>query len=257
MDLYLDLSNLDFLKNSSKDKFDTEFYNEFANKKQILYHPILDKNNHIIDKLILEREFSLSTSSPGSISNFVGSMFYGLIQENLYLAIYFGSLNQLNEVVNQIKIILIHLTQHFNNSLSLIVRLLYLTVITEEEMNFSQIMDTYKSSLSNSTFEEIYKLYQIAELKPFGFLQDKWRLLVFSEIGYYFSDTDYEKIKKDIYSIIERRLNEDNKNKRLINIISESLRNNLNRLNHEKIILVTIELLSVKDFRALWEVFRS
>ena len=252
LDLLRDWNRLAYIEDQSLSRLSFTVGRKFEDYKSIPFFPLIDKMGYEIEKGILEREFSLKISTPDTISFFSGESYFDWIKNSLFSAVYFGSLTKMFVVVDQIRKVLIHLLNNFDHNHLFVYKLIELTIILEDRVNFSKIMNLYKSTLTHSTDEEVFYLYRLAGLKTISYLQREWKILLFGEIGYYLSNEHYENTYAEVAVIFEEWLQNENHNREIGKLIIEAFRNNSLRLSTKKIVKQLLLIFSIDTEEQYW-----
>jgi hypothetical protein len=74
----------------------------------------------------------------------------------------------------------------------------------------------------------------------------QWKIILFREFGYYFSDTDYEVVTSELLGFSREWIREDNINIFLGEKLFKALKSNARRLSQEEIVDFTMEILDKK-----------
>lgn len=138
--------------------------------------------------------------------------------------------------LKEIRKALFDLIQKENNLLYKI-QLMKISILLGDESSFNNIASKYGSSLSHSTTREILELYKLANTKPLRYEEIKWKIILFREFGYYFSDTDYEIVSNELLGFSREWIREDNTNIFLGEKLFKTLKSNIRRLSQETIVV--------------------
>ncbi len=245
LDILIDWRNLKFKSDQSKNIYSWSVQEKIDHQTSTVYFPIIDRFSTNINDDIWDRNFKILTGS-NILYNFENLFSY--ISNYLLTAIYYGSYTHITMVLKEIQKTLFDLVQK-ENGLANKTQLIRASILYGNETNFSKIMDKYGSSLSRSTTKEILELYQLAEVKPLTYEKLAWKVILFRELGYYFSNDDYETISNEIFSFSRKWVDEENTNIALVERSLKALKSNVRRLSQEDIIVFLIELFNKKLYR--------
>jgi len=247
-DILIDWRNLSTIKGQAENIIDFSVQKKIDQEKSLVFFPILDRFSTNINNALWDRNFSLLTSSPYSISLSNPEHLFSLISNYIFTAIYYGSFAQLGCVLEQIKKVIFDLVQKDNNILFKI-QLMRISILCGNEMDFRKIFQKYGSSLSYSSVEEISELYNLANTKPLPYQKETWKVLIFSEIGYYLSDADFEKVSNEIFDLCSKWVESENPNVWLGEKLIKALKTNNTRLSQGKIIYFANKVFTNKAIR--------
>lgn len=254
-DILIDWRNINEVKNQANNIiFDPSIQRKIDQQDSIVFFPLIDRFSTNINDDIWDRNFNISTSSPYTSSFYGLEGSFGYISNYLFTAIYYGSLIHLVFTLKQIQKVLFDIVQIENNLLNKI-QLMRMSILFGDENEFKKITDKYKSSLSHSTTREILDLYKLADTKPLPHQKSSWKLILFKEIGYYFSDIDYETISNEIIDYSHDLICIENPNFRLVDKLIEALKFNKDRLSKEKIVDFAIEVFNKNYYRFFDSIF--
>lgn len=253
-DILLDWRNLQIVDDQVKNVYSFSIQEKINKQNSLIFFPLADRFSTNINNDIWDRNFSISTGSPYSTTYYSLEHLFGYISNYLFSAIYYGSYTHISLTLREIQKALFDVVQKENNLLHKI-QLMKISILRGDESSFDKITSKYGSSLSHSTTTEILGLYELADTKTLNYEKIKWKVILFKEFGYYFTDADYEIVKDEILVFLREWLSEDNLNIFLGEKIFKALKSNVRRLSQEEIVLFTIEVLSKKYYRFFDSVF--
>lgn len=253
-DVLIDWRFINDIKNQPEQIFDFSIQELIDKQESIIYFPIVDRLRSNINDELLEDNFNIQTRINSGISFHNWEFIFGSITNYLFTAVYYGSFVHLIGCLEQVQSVLFHLVQ-IDSSLLLKIQLMRVCILSGNKSDFSKIMEKYKSSLSNSTTKEIFDIYTLAEKKPIPYQNFEWQLLIFKEIGYYLSDLDFERISREIISNSIDILQSESQKITLPNTLIEALKTNRERIPHDLIIGIGIEIIRKRLFRLINPMF--
>ncbi len=251
IDILIDWRNLKSRYDQIRNVYDWSVQKKIDQLNSRIYFPLIDRFSTNINDDIWDRNFKILTGS--NIFYNLENLF-GYISNYLLTAIYYGSHTHITLTLKEIQKVLFDIVQK-ENTLAGKFQLIRVSILYGDESNFSKIMDKYGSSLSRSTTKEILELYQLAETKPLTYEKLAWKVILFRELGYYFSNEDYETISSEIFSLSHKWIDEEDTSITLIEKFLKALKLNVRRLPQENIVGFLSEILIKKYYRFFDSVF--
>jgi len=234
--------------------YDSSVQEKINQQNSLIFFPLTDRFSTNINDDIWDRNFKVLTGSPYSTTYYNLDHLFGYISNYLFGAIYYGSYTHIVLTLKEIQKALFDLIQKENNLLHKI-QLMRISILLGDESSFNNIASKYGSSLSHSTTREIFELYELADTKPLQYEKTKWKIILFREFGYYFSDVNYEIVSNELFDISREWLREDNTNIFLGEKLFKALKSNIRRLSQEEIVDFAMEVLDKKYRRFFDSVF--
>lgn len=253
-DILIDWRNLSMTMASASDMFDVSVQQKIDQRSSMIYFPLADRFSSNLANDILERSFNALTSSPFSATMYNIESAFKEISNYLLVAIYYGSYTHIVLTLREIHNVLVDLVQK-NNSLSIKIQLMKISVLRGSESDVKKVMGKYKHSLSHSTSKEVLDLYKLAEAKPTAYERILWKTILFRELGYFFSDDDYEIALSEIMNFLSSWINDENPSVRLMDQFIEAIKSNKERITLDKIIDLSREILDRKYYRFYDSIF--
>jgi hypothetical protein len=247
-DILIDLRNFNFINDSINNKWTISIQEEITKLDIPIFFPLIDRFSKNISDSIIERNFDRLTSSPYTTRFLNYEHILGYISAYLFTAIYYGSYTHIVLTLEKLQEVLFDLAQQDQSLLNKI-SLIKVSILHGDDRDFEKITRLYKSSFSHSTGKELLDLYRLADTKPLPYLRSVWKINIFRELGYYFSDIDYEFISDEIRGILYNCLQEENLNINLMGKLLKALKSNTRRFPDEKIIRVAIDIFNKKYYR--------
>lgn len=228
--------------------YDSLVQEKINQQNSLIFFPLIDRFNININDDIWDRNFKAITGSPYSTTFYSLGHLFGYITNYLFAAIYYGSYTHIVLALKEIQKVLFDLVQKENNLLHKI-QLMKVSILFGDESVFNNIASKYGSSLSLSTTKEIFDLYELANTKSLQYEKIKWKIILFREFGYYFSDIDYEVVSNEVLGFSREWMQEDKTNIFLGEKLFKALKSNIRRLSQEKIVIFVMEILDKKYYR--------
>ena len=253
-DILIDWRNLSATRAEAHDMFGFSVQQKIDQQSSMIYFPLADRFSKNLANDILERNFNTTTSSPYSSTIYNIESAFKEISSYLFVAIYYGSYTHIVLTLQEIHNVLFSLVQK-NNNLSTKIQLMRISILREDEGGFKKIMGKYKSSLSHSTSKEVMELYELAEEKPTAHKRTVWKTILFRELGYYFSDDDYEVALSEIMFFLSVWMHDRNPSVRIMDKFIEAIKSTNERISLDKIIDFSIEIFDRKYYRFFDSIF--
>lgn len=253
-DILIDWRYINGINEQSKNIIDVSVHEKVNQLNSFIFFPLVDRFGANVSDELLDRDFKELTSSPYSATIYNSDWLFGYISNYLFTAIYYGSYTYITLTLKQIQRVLFDAVQRTDNLIQK-VQLMRVSILLGNEGDFEKIMYKYGSSLSYSTTKEILDLYELAEKKPTIYQKVGWKLIIFKELGYYFSDSDYESISNELWDLSQELLTDAQFNANLIRKLIDALKSNKERISQEKIVRFAIEVLKKKYYRFFDSVF--
>lgn len=255
-DILIDWSNLKTVDDQVKNVYDFSVQEKINQQNSLIFFPLTDRFSTNINNDIWERNFKSLTGSPYSTTYYNLEHLFGYISNYLFTAVYYGSYTHILLTLKELQKTLFDLVQQENNLLHKI-QLMRISILLGDESSFNNIVGKYGSSLSHSTAKEIFELYDLANTKPLQYEKTKWKIILFGEFGYYFSESDFEYVSNDFFSFSREWIRQDNLNFSLGEKILKALKSNIRRLSQEEIVVFTMEIIDRKYYRFFDLVFET
>jgi len=254
-DILIDWRNLNTIKGQTEDTIDYSVQEKINQEKSLVFFPLIDRFSNNIYSALWARNFKLLTNSPYSVLWSNNAHLFDFITNYLFTAIYYGSYTHLEMTLEKIKEVFFDLVQKEDNLL-LQIQLMRISILRGDGSDFKKIFQKYKSSLSHSSDKELLDLYNLANTKPLLYQRETWKVLIFSEIGYYLSDTDFEEVSNEIFALGNDWVTSEKPNVSLGEKIIAAFKANKFRLPQEKIVQFAGEIIDnhfIRFYRSLFE----
>lgn len=247
-DVLIDWRNLKTVDDQTKNVYDFSVQEKINQQNSIIFFPLIDRFSTNVNQDIWDRNFKITTGSPYSTTYYNLEHLFGYITNYLFTAIYYGSYTHIISTLKEIHKALFDVVQKENNLLHKL-QLMRINILRGEESGFDNIVRKYGSSLAHSTTREILELYELSNRKPLQHEKIKWKLILFRELGYYFSDADYENISNELFDFSREWISEGNSSISLGEKFLKSLKTNIRRLSQERVTNFAMEILDKKYYR--------
>ncbi len=253
-DILIDWRNLKTIDDQIRNVYDFSVQEKINQQNSLIFFPLVDRFSTNVSEDIWDRNFKIFTGSPYSTTFYNLEHLFGYISNYLFAAIYYGSYTHIVLTLKEIQKALFDVVQKENNLLHKI-QLMRINILRGDESSFDNILSKYGASLSHSTAREILELYELSNTKPLQYEKAKWKIILFRELGYYFSDADYEIVSNELFGFSRGWIREDNINIFLGEKLFKALKSNIRRLSQEKIVSFAMEILDKKYYRFFDSVF--
>jgi hypothetical protein len=249
-DILIDWRNLSTINDQRKNVIGFSVQDKIEKQNSLIFFPLVDRFSTNINDDIWKRNLSDLISSPYSTTFYNLDTIFGYITNYLFAAVYYGSYTHVLFTLREIQKVLLNLVQTENNLLSKI-QLMRVSILLGDETDFPKLMDKYRSSLSHSTEKEVLDLYKLADTKPSEHQRAGWKVLLFMELGYYFSDTNYETVTNELLGLSREWIREETPNISLVDKFIKALMSNKARLPQEEMVGFALEVFRRKHYRFL------
>lgn len=253
-DILIDWRNLQTINNQIKNVHDFSIQEKINQQNSLIFFPLTDRFSTNINEDIWDRNFKEITGSPYSTTFYSLEHLFEYVSSYLFAAIYYGSYTHIVLTLKEIQKALFDIVQKENNLLHK-THLMKISILRGDESSFDNIFRKYGASLSHVTAREVFELYGLSDTKPLQYEKIKWKILLYRELGYYFSDADYQIVSNEIFELSRSWMREENVNIFLVEKLLKSLRSNIRRLPQEEIVIFTMEILDKKYYRFFESVF--
>jgi hypothetical protein len=253
-DVLIDWRNLKNIDDQTKNAYNFSIQEKIDQQNSLIFFPLVDRFSTNVNDDIWERNFKIFTGSPYSTTFYNLEHLFGYISNYLFAAIYYGSYTHIVLTLKEIQKALFDVVQKENNLLHKI-QLMRINILRGDESSFDNVFGKYGASLSHSTAKEILELYELANTKPLHYEKAKWKIILFRELGYYFSDADYEIVSNELFDFSREWIHDDNGNIFLGEKLFKAFKLNIRRLSQEEIVAFTMEILDKKRYRFFDSVF--
>lgn len=252
-DILIDLRNVSDLVAESNGQIiiENEYQKALNNSDEILFYPVLDRliSNFYegIDKSRIEETLkSPYTFTFGNdidrISDNIASAFV--------VAVFNGSLTQINIIHKRLRSMAMYLCEKYDDWCFRILALKF-TALSSTRSEMADAIQAFNEILGKMNANDAISIYDMMDCIPIQTKKFTAKLMVFENLGYYFSDEDYSTVCKQIYSYIKEWLNSNDPNIFLGENIFKALQENIYRADNNKIIDICLSTLTFKT-RRFW-----
>lgn len=253
-DVLIDWRNLQTINNQIKNVHDFSIQEKINQQNSLIFFPLTDRFSTNINEDIWDRNFKVITGSPYSTTYYSLGHLFEYVSSYLFAAIYYGSYTHIVLTLKEIQKALFDIVQKENNLLHK-AHLMKISILRGDESSFDNIFRKYRASLSHVTAKEVFELYGLSDTKPLQYEKVKWKIILYRELGYYFSDADYQIVSNEIFELSRSWMREENVNIFLVEKLLKALKSNVRRLSQEEVVIFTMEILDKKYYRFFDSVF--
>ena len=250
-DVLIDWRNIQTVDDEIKNIYSFSVQEKINQQDTLIFFPLADRFSSNISEDMWNRNFNSITGSPFSTTIYNLDHLFGYIANYLFTALYYGSYTHLLFTLKKIQTIIFDVLQKEDN-LRHKVQLIKISVLWGDEKSLDKILSKYISSFSHSTAKEIYDIYELANTKHSQHEQNKWKIILFKELGYYFSNDDYETVSKEIATIFRQQIEAETTNIRLTEKLIKAWESNSSRLPQNEIITFSITIFN-KQYRRYFD----
>lgn len=247
-DILIDIRNIVFESQKMKIpiKIDLDPQNLLDGDKEIFYYPIIDNNERRLYEILSDESFKSILKSPYSKQFGSRISSYGEILTKIFItSIFYGSYTHLTLLIKKLIKIELNLSKQFSDW-EFKVNFLKYSIFQTDEKNIKDYLRFFNESYAKLDQHSAMEIYNFSKKNPNFSYREQSQLIAFEHLGYYFNDSDFDKILEDIYIIAENWIKSLNLTFFNFNLILKSLGRNLNRIDlnymFERVILKITKL---------------
>lgn len=237
-DILIDLRNKKYLFDDNKNIFDTKSTpQKFLNEtKEVLTYPVIDRlGKNLLVRIEKKRKDILFKKPHSTTYDNIVSEYADMLTSMFVVAAHYGSLTQLELVINNLQYIYFHLTEIYSNW-EFRVMLLKTTTYLTNKKDLERILRKYNSIFIKISSRDVEEIISFAKRHPNQITSKKNELLVLSYMGYYLKDDIYKKYIEQIEIDFNIWLEDSKKNVILGDYYLNLAKDNIERLNQNKIV---------------------
>ena len=182
---------------------------ELTDSDEELYYPLIDRVHESLHEKIVEGLYKDKTKSPYTVTMGNNYNQYGnLLASSFVIAMYNGSLTHILLIHEKVKNFVFYLSCKYTDW-NLRKRLLQLSVFAGNEKEISNLQDAYPEILNQMMADDAAAIMEFCNNQPVPYKRLISQLLGFGAVGYYLSDTDFQKYETIIVKGIKDFLDDD------------------------------------------------
>ena len=182
---------------------------ELTDSDEELYYPLIDRVHESLHEKIVQGLYKDKTKSPYTVTMGNNYNQYGnLLASSFVIAMYNGSLTHILLIHEKVKNFVFYLSCKYTDW-NLRKRLLQLSVFAGNEKEISNLQDAYPEILNQMMADDATAIMEFCNNQPVPYKRLISQLLGFGSVGYYLSDTDFQKYEKHIVQEIKDFLSTD------------------------------------------------
>ncbi len=249
-DILIDKRNLEVKVMESSNSFcEVSAQQELKKRTHMLHYPLLDRFEGETYRNLLKEIYDVNIQSP--YTRRIGSGLDGVIKhiyQTFIIAICYGSLTHImsiNELLYKVFFNFSALYNHFPwKYLSI-----KFCILNVDIKSLEKVYQRNQGIIASCSFEKIKELYTLAEAIPYTLESQLLKIKLIEILGYYFSDEDYISVNTELFEIIDIWLKAENPYLQLSPAISSCLKANINRLNHQLVVMKSLVVFNKKHYR--------
>lgn len=250
-DILIDLRNSINLKGNKNNKIflESDAQKELNLETKALFYPIVDRYDKELNEEITKQVISYSTRSPYSVSwsNHINT--YSELLTNIYIvSVFNGSLTHILMTMDRIKYVAFNLCNEFSDW-QFRVLLLKTAISNGKRKEIKGYINLFNDVFGKMNSTDSLEIFKFCNSIPIKFKRDIAKLEAFKYLGYYFSDSDYEVVHKEMISLIEYWIADDNRIVAVGSYIFEALKENSYRLDKNLIVKICLDIIMKKLYR--------
>ncbi len=236
-DILIDLRNIELLINEKNNKLllPTKGQELLDESSEALYYPLLDRYNYNFQEDIMNLFLNLELDSPYT-TRFGGiNEIFKLVTSSYIVALSHGSLTQLLLTKDRLIDCLLSVSFVVNNH-SILFELIRLLLITQKEKNLEKLLRVNKLNVDVINDTNINSLLLSVNTICISHKKQISNLILFRFFGYYFSEEEYKKSSEAILRDFHQWIIDDKRIMVLSTYYFNAIKENIYRLNNNKII---------------------
>lgn len=255
-DILIDKRNLEYLFNQQNNIIAlSEAQKIINNNEDVLYYPVLDRiSNNIYNNITKEiNNVNMSTPYTTKIGTNIDSILED-ISEYYILAIYYGSYTHIKLVVKLLEDVFYNFYKIYGDNRWGFEALKY-GILNSDSKVIKDICDRNSKVISACSTDKIRELYNLSDKTSIKYEKYKLKINTFKYLAYYFEENNYIDIEKEIFMIFNELLYSETSSKDLCQLIFESIKSSIHRINKEKVIDVIFLVVHKKYYRFFDDIF--
>lgn len=237
-DILIDLRNKVAITYSNQNGYETKpAYQELLTKsKEVLTYPVIDRLSKQLLERIEKKRKDEFFKKPHSITyDNILSEYAGILTSIYAVAAHYGSLTYLELIINDLQDIYFHVVEDFSNW-EFKIMLLKTTVYLTNKNDMERILRKHNNIFAQINSKDVEDILLFSSKHPNKITSKKNQLLALSYLGYYLEDDVYDKYKGKIEQDFNEWLNDPNKNVSLGNFYFKCAKENVERLDQNKLV---------------------
>lgn len=255
-DIAIDLRNMIEISDEINGKFtvDNEGQEYIKKNSEVVFSPVMDRLETEIYKEIIEQYYKIYTESPYSKTLGGQEVVFEEISICFYTAILYGSITNL--LITRSRMISALLALFFeDNDHDLFISLIKILIIERRYSDLEKLDRIYNQSTDMVNTKDITDIQKCIECIPIMHYRIISKFILFKFFGYYFSDDQYQDFSNDLFSYSFTFIDDTNKIIALCNYVFKALKENMQRINKDRVVECLIKAFSTKNTSIYNEAF--
>lgn len=255
-DILIDKRNLENLLNEENNIIAISDAQKIINNNDdMLYYPVLDRISKEIYENITKEINKVNMSTPYSTQ--IGTNIETILEdisEYYIFAVYYGSYTHIKLVIKLLEDVFYNFYKIYEENRWGFEALKY-AILNSNSKVIKDICDRNSKVVSACSTDKINELYILSDRISRKYEKNKLKINTFKHLAYYFEENDYIRIEKDIFTIFNEWLYSENSSVYLGQLIFESIKTSIHRINKEKVLDLLITVIHKKYYRFFDDLF--
>lgn len=255
-DILIDKRNLEYLSNQKNNIIGVSEAQKIINDNEdVLYYPVLDRISKEIYNNITKEINKVNMSTPYTTQ--IGTNIDGILEdisEYYILAIYYGSYTHIKLVIKLLEDAFYNFYKIYGENRWGFEALKY-GILNSNSKVIKNICDRNSKVISACSTDKIRELYTLSDKTSIKYEKYKLKMNTFKYLAYYFEENNYRNIEKDIFIIFNELLYSETLSIDLCQLIFESIKSSVHRINKQKVIDLLLVVVHKKYYRFFDDIF--
>lgn len=255
-DILIDKRNLEYLVNCENNIIGVSNAQKLINNNEdVLYYPVLDRISKEIYNNITKEINKVNMSTPYTTQ--IGTNIDDILQdisEYYILAVYYGSYTHIKLVIKLLEDVFFNFYKIYGENRWGFEALKY-GILNSNSKVIKDICDRNSKVISACSTDKIRELYILSDKTTRKYQKYKLKINTFKYLAYYFEENNYIDIEKDIFIIFNELLYSETLSIDLCQLIFESIKSSIHRINKLKVIDLLLVVIHKKYYRFFDDIF--
>lgn len=250
-DILIDIRNVEVAKMNNEDiLFESEAQNELSKNEELIFYPYIDRlHSNISDKVY--KEFFQRRTSSIYTQHLGGNILSSLndIENMLFVSMSYGSISHILSIRNDLANVLFVYSDIYNSN-EFLYQSLLLFILQGDTKAVRNILENNWGKIHKDVLKEIPAIFDLTEKVLMKVQKERMQALLFEKLGYYFDDSLFGRFELLIFEFLNRETCS-------LNVIESSLKalkNNVHRMDSDKLVDICILLFERKWIRFIKEI---
>ena len=250
-DILIDLNNLYIMNGQVNNQiiYNSKAQQELDTYDATLFYPIVDRFDKFLYEELNRQITESSIRSPYTVTWGNNISRYADYISSIYVtSVFNGSLTHIIRIIDRLIDVAFNLCKEYSDW-AFRVLLLKLAISRGNKKRIKGFINLFNDVLGKMNASDSKEIYKFCSNVPFKYGQTVAKLEAFSQLGYFFSDSDYEEISGEIFKLVEEWFGAENPVIGLADYIFEALAKNYLRMDNNTIIKMCLDVIDRKMYR--------